>query len=94
MEAHLVLPVAFWLVYGQVATDVENGVRNNRIWARILGVEKTVVEGVEFDDGAGCVVVSVRPATRARSRCGVCRRRCPGMTAGRGADGGGLSMRA
>jgi len=63
---------------------VENGVRNNRIWARILGVEKTVVEGVEFDDDTGCVVVSVRPTLRARSRCGVCRRRCPGYDGGAG----------
>ncbi|MDM7490886.1 ISL3 family transposase [Rhodococcus sp. CSLK01-03] len=58
--------------------------RNNRIWARILGVEKTVVEGVEFDDDTGGVVVSVRPTLRARSRCGVCRRRCPGYDGGAG----------
>jgi hypothetical protein len=35
-------------------------VRNSRIWARILGVENTVVEAVEFDEDQGCVVVSVR----------------------------------
>ncbi|MEE2031325.1 ISL3 family transposase [Rhodococcus chondri] len=58
--------------------------RNNRIWARILGVEKTIVEGVEYDDDAGCVVVSVRPTARARSRCGVCRRRSPGYDGGAG----------
>lgn len=58
--------------------------RNNRIWARILGVEKTVVEAVEFDDVEGCVVVSVRPMSRARSRCGMCQRRCPGYDNGPG----------
>lgn len=50
----------------------------------MLGVEKTVVEGVDFDDGAGAVVVSVRPAARARSRCGVCGRRCAGYDLGAG----------
>lgn len=58
--------------------------RNNRIWAEILGVENTVVEGIEIDDDLGCVVVSVRPAAKARSRCGVCRRRCPGYDGGSG----------
>ena len=58
--------------------------RNNRIWARILGVENTVVEAVEFDDDEGCVVVSVRPRSRARSRCGMCQRRCPGYDNGPG----------
>lgn len=58
--------------------------RNNRIWARILGVEKTVVEAVETDEDQGCVVVSVRPSSRARSRCGMCRRRCPGYDNGPG----------
>ena len=61
--------------------------RNNRIWARILGVENTVVEAVEFDDDEGCVVVSVRPRSRARSRCGMCQRRCPGY------DNGPLAVR-
>ena len=61
--------------------------RNNRIWFRILGVEKTVVDGVEFDDATGCVVVSVRPTLRARSRCGVCRLRCPGYDGGAGRRG-------
>ncbi|MFD9668686.1 transposase family protein, partial [Rhodococcus sp. NPDC059968] len=58
--------------------------RNNRIWAGILGVENTVVEAVEFDDELACVVVSVRPAARVGSRCGMCRRRCPGYDGGAG----------
>jgi hypothetical protein len=39
----------------------ENGVRGARVWARLLGVEKTVVERVEFDEGDAVMVASVRP---------------------------------
>ncbi len=46
-----------------------------------LGVEKTVVEDVEFDEDEGVVVVSVRPVARQRGRCG---RRCRGYDQGRG----------
>ena len=28
--------------------------RNASVWRALLGVEKTVVEGVEFDEDAGC----------------------------------------
>jgi transposase len=49
-----------------------------------LGVEKTVVQDVEFDDVAGTLVVQVRPARGAASRCGVCRRRCGRYDAGDG----------
>lgn len=58
--------------------------RNNRIWAGILGVDDTVVEAVNIDDESGCVVVAVRPKSTARSRCGMCRRRCPGYDSGHG----------
>jgi transposase len=64
-------------------------VRNARVWRALLGVEKTVIEGVEFvgadgDQGAGegagsddgVLIAHVRPARGARGRCGVCRRRC------------------
>ncbi len=54
-----------------------------RVWARLVGVEKTTVERVEFDDAAGVVVVHVKPYQRERRRCPVCRRRCPVY------DGGG-----
>jgi len=40
---------------------------------RLLGFEKIVIEGVEFDRGV--VVVRARPARRAARRCGVCGRR-------------------
>lgn len=57
--------------------------RNARVWRALLGVEKTVIEGLEFDEDAELVVAHVRPTRSARGRCGVCRRRCPGY------DGGG-----
>jgi transposase len=59
-------------------------VRDASLWRALLGVEKTVVEGVEFDAGGGQVVVSVRPSSRARFRCGVCSRRCPRYDLGEG----------
>lgn len=41
-----------------------------------------MVEEVRLEGDA--VVVGVRPGSRARKRCGVCRRRCPGYDAGEG----------
>jgi transposase len=49
-----------------------------------LGVEKTVIEGVEFDENAQLLVVSVRPTRRAGSRCGRCQRRSPAYDRGEG----------
>jgi transposase len=40
-----------------------------------LGVENTVIEDVEFDEGAGIVVAHVRPRRPAKGRCGACGRR-------------------
>lgn len=55
--------------------------QNARLWERVLGVERTVVEQVVFDeeagDGEGAIVASVRPRKGATRRCGVCGRRCP-----------------
>jgi transposase len=64
-------------------------VRNARVWGALLGVEKTVVERVEVDEGGdgergACVVAHVRPARGARCRCGVCRRRCGRYDLGEG----------
>jgi transposase len=59
-------------------------VRETSLWRALLDVEKTVVEGVEFDDVGGFLVVSVRPSSRSRSRCGLCRRRCPRYDGGEG----------
>jgi len=62
-------------------------VRGKRIWERLLGVEKTVVESVEFEErDGGVVVVGVRPRSRweRRACCGVCGRRSPRYDAGGG----------
>lgn len=58
--------------------------RTARVWAGLLGVEKTVVEGVDFDEDAGVIVVSVRARRSARSRCGLCGRRSAGYDQGQG----------
>ena len=55
----------------------ENGVRDVSLWRALLGVEKTVIESVEFDQDGAVVIAHVRPVARFRNRCGVCRRRCP-----------------
>ncbi len=56
--------------------------RGIRVWARLLGLLRAVVEDVLLDEGA--VVVCARPRARERGRCGVCRRRCPGYDDGDG----------
>ena len=57
--------------------------RKERVWARLLGLERAVVESVEIDDEEQ-VVVAVRPHHRERDRCGVCGRRAPGFDLGEG----------
>jgi len=57
-------------------------VRGIRLWARLLGLRRTVIEDV-FADGDR-LVVAVRPDWRERDRCGVCRRRSPGADQGAG----------
>jgi transposase len=53
-----------------------------RLFGRLLGFEKTIIEGVEFDRSA--LVLRCRPASRAASRCGVCGRRSAGYDQGSG----------
>lgn len=48
--------------------------RDVSLWRALLGVEKTVIEQVEFDEDEQLLIAQVRPRSRARSRCGVCRR--------------------
>jgi transposase len=60
-------------------------VRDARVWHAVLGVEKTVVEDVEFDELDQVLVVRVRPARGAAGRCGVCQRRCGRYDTGEGA---------
>jgi transposase len=63
-------------------------VRSVRIWRGLVQVPRTVIERVEFEQAeggdGGVVVVHVRPAHRARGRCGVCRRRRGRYDAGQG----------
>ncbi|MEO7234827.1 MAG: ISL3 family transposase [Lapillicoccus sp.] len=58
--------------------------RDVSLWGALLGVEKTVIEGLEYDEDAELVVAHVCPTSRAWCRCGVCGRRCPGYDAGQG----------
>ena len=58
--------------------------RSLRVWARLLEVERVVVESVRFEAVEQVAVVSVRPLARWVGRCGVCRRRCVGYDRGRG----------
>jgi transposase len=59
-------------------------VRTARLWRRLLGVERIVIEDVDFDEDEEVVVVHVRPRTRGRGRCGRCGRRGPGYDRGEG----------
>lgn len=58
--------------------------RDVSLWRGVFGVDKTVIERVEFDEDAEVLVAHVRPVKRQRDRCGVCRRRSPGYDAGPG----------
>jgi transposase len=59
-------------------------VQNATLWRALLGVEKTVVEDVEFDEDEQLLVAHVRPRKRARDRCGRCQRRSPAYDRGEG----------
>lgn len=58
--------------------------RDVSLWRCLLGVEKTVIERVEFDEDLELLIAHVRPVRRERGRCGVCRRPCPGYDNGPG----------
>jgi transposase len=58
-------------------------VRGIRVWARLLGLRRAVIEDVWVGEW-GEVVVSARPDWRERDRCGICRRRSPGFDLGEG----------
>jgi transposase len=67
-------------------------VRSSRIWTRLLGVEKTVIELVEAEesdpDGKApqdvLIVAHARPTKSRRQRCGICGRRCAKYDNGEG----------
>jgi len=58
-------------------------VRGIRVWARLLGLQRAVVEDV-VTGSEGVVIVAVRPSWRERDRCGICRRRCGRYDGGQG----------
>ena len=58
--------------------------RNATLWRALLGVEKTVIESVEYDEDEEFLVVAVRPTRRASSRCGRCQRKSPWYDRGEG----------
>lgn len=58
--------------------------RNVSLWGALLGVEKTVIEEVEYDEDAELVVVHVRPARSRHGRCGRCGARSPWYDNGEG----------
>jgi transposase len=58
-------------------------VRSIRVWAGLLGLQRTVVEDVTAGN-EGEVIVAVRPSWRERDRCGECRRRCGRYDQGEG----------
>nr|MDQ6949737.1 transposase [Actinomycetota bacterium] len=58
--------------------------RYAKLWQKLLGVVRTVVEEVVFDDDDEVIVASVRPRKGARRRCGICERRCSGYDQGEG----------
>jgi transposase len=59
-------------------------VRLAKVWQKLLGVERTVVEDVTFDEDEEVIVASVRPRKGATRRCWICRVRCPGYDQGEG----------
>jgi len=55
-----------------------------KLWEKLLGVERTVVEKVSFDEEEGVIVAAVRPRKGATRRCGICSRRCAWEDRGEG----------
>jgi transposase len=59
-------------------------VQNATLWRALLGVEKTVIEDIEFDEDEQLLVAHVRARKRARGQCGRCGRRSPAYDRGEG----------
>ena len=56
-----------------------------KVRRRLLGVDdRTVIEGVEFDEEADAVVAHVRPRRLRKRRCGRCGKQAPGYDHGEG----------
>lgn len=56
--------------------------RNATLW--LLGVEQTVIEGIEFEEDDDLLVAQVRPRKGARQRCGRCGRKASWYDRGEG----------
>ncbi|GAA5228701.1 hypothetical protein GCM10025778_32400 [Paeniglutamicibacter antarcticus] len=54
------------------------------IWATMLGVEKTRVQDLDFDEETSAFIATVSPLKSMRNRCGICSRRCPRYDRGEG----------
>lgn len=65
-------------------TRRSGGVRNKKLWQRLLGLTRTRIESVAVDDETDVVVVSVRPHRDAQRRCGRCGLRSPWYDRGDG----------
>jgi transposase len=65
---------------------VEDGVRTVRVWKAVLGVQHTVIEGVELEvaEAGEVLVARVRPTRSRAGRCGRCGRRGAGYDQGEG----------
>ena len=58
--------------------------RDVTLWRSVLGIERAVIEEVEFDEDEQLLVAHVRLRKRVRSRCGRCLRPSPGYDRGEG----------
>lgn len=56
----------------------------NKIAKMAIGVESIVIQGVDLDEGLGCIVISARPTLRHARECGRCGRKAPVYDAGQG----------
>ncbi|WP_434613694.1 ISL3 family transposase [Arthrobacter sp. A5] len=50
--------------------------QKSSIWCTLLGVEKTIVRGLDFEEDTGVFIALVSPMKSMRNRCGICSRRC------------------
>ncbi len=53
-------PHRSWSCLGPGTSEAENGVRDVSLWGALLGVEKTVIERIEFDEDTDLLVARVR----------------------------------
>jgi hypothetical protein len=68
----------------------EDGVRFTTVLKALVGCEQAVPEDAWFEENTQVIVVAVRPRSRARRRCGICRAAVRASMPGP-ADGGGAT---